>query len=140
MVEGPAVDRLGGERGAFVLGVPGLAPDPAPVLALRRWRLGRLDDVGGGGLGGGGGVLARRGEVPTQLGDDLLGGGEFRLQGVHTRLQASTIGAAGRVLGSHGDRLYTTCSSRTTTVNGHPHRSQRRHARGSFTPVRDAIR
>src|SRR5206468_7097705 len=90
-----------GERGAFVLGVPGLAPDPAPVLALRRWRLGRPDDVGRGGLGGGGGVLARRGELPARLGNDLLDGGEFRLQGIHSRLEATTIRAVGRVLGSH---------------------------------------
>src|SRR3954447_20771215 len=119
MIEGPAVDRLGGERGPFVPGVPGLAPDPAPVLALWRWRLGRLDDVGRGGLGGGGGVLARRGELPAQLGDDVLEGGEVRLQGIHSRLEATTIRAVGRVLGSHGATLYKLCIRGTTTVNGH---------------------
>jgi hypothetical protein len=30
-----------------------------------------------------------------------------------------TIGTVGRVLGSHGEGLYTPCSGRTTTVNGH---------------------
>src|SRR4051794_26939376 len=111
MIEGPAGDRLGGERGAFVLGVPGLAADPAPVLALGRWRLGRLDDVGPGGLGGGGGVLARRGELAAELGDDLLEGGEVRLQGIHSRLKATTIRAVGRVIGSHGATLYKQCGS-----------------------------
>ena len=86
MIEGTAVDRLGGECGAFVLGVSGLSPDRAPVLALGRWRLGRLDDVGGRGLGRRRGVLARRGESPAELGDDLLEVGEFRLQGIDSRL------------------------------------------------------
>src|SRR3954465_7482436 len=102
MIEGPAVDRLAGKRGAFVLGVPGLAPDPAPVLAPRRWRLGRLDEVGRGGLGGGGGALARRGELPAEWGADLLEGGEVRLQGIHSGPEATTIRAVGRVLGAHG--------------------------------------
>ena len=96
---------LGREGDALVLGVAGLAADAASVLALRRWRLGRLDDVGGRGLGGGRGVLARRGELPAELGDDLLEGGEFRLQGIDSRLEASAIGAAGRVLGSHGGSI-----------------------------------
>src|SRR3954467_15670573 len=98
MIEGPAVDRLGGEGGALVLGVPGLAADPAPVLALRRRWLGRLDDVGGRGLGRRRRALARRGELLAELGDDLLEGGEFRLQGIHPGLETSAIGAADRVL------------------------------------------
>ena len=117
MIEGPAVDGLGREGGALVLGVAGLPADAASVLALRRWRLGRLDDVGGRGLGGGRGVLACRGELLAQLGDDLLEGGEFRLQGIDSRLEPSAIGAAGRVLGSHGGRLYMPCNRGTTTVN-----------------------
>src|SRR5947209_13635443 len=58
MIEGAAVVGLGREGGTSVLWMAGLAADAAPVLAFRRWRLGRLDDVGGGGLGGGRGVLA----------------------------------------------------------------------------------
>ena len=34
MIEGPAVDRLGREGDALVLGVAGLSADAAPVLAL----------------------------------------------------------------------------------------------------------
>src|SRR3954452_22241521 len=119
MIEGPTVDGLGREGGAFVLGMAGLPADAAPVVALRRRRLGRLDDVGRGGLGGGRGVLARRGELPAQLGDDLPEGGEVRLQGIHSRLEATTIRAVGRVLGSHGATLYKLCIRGTTTVNGH---------------------
>src|SRR3954471_10618750 len=72
MIEGPGVDGLGREGDALVLGVAGLSADAAPVLALGRWRLGRLAEVGRGRLGGGGGVLACRGELLPQLGDDLL--------------------------------------------------------------------
>jgi site-specific DNA recombinase len=46
MIERPAVDRLGRECGALMLGMPGLPADAAFVLALGWWRLGRLDDVG----------------------------------------------------------------------------------------------
>src|SRR3954452_24499887 len=97
----------------------GLAADAASVLAFRRRRLGRLDDVGGGGPGGGRGVLACRGELLTQLGDDLPEVGEFRLQGIDSRLKPSAIGATGRLLGSHGGLFYTPSNMATTTVNGH---------------------
>src|ERR1700689_4243538 len=42
----------------FVFGVSGLSADVAVVLSGRRLGFGRLDDVGGGRLGGGRGVLA----------------------------------------------------------------------------------
>src|SRR5512132_38975 len=58
VIEGPGVDRRRREGGAFVLGMSGLSADSALVLALWRWGLGRLDDVGGRRLGGGRGVLA----------------------------------------------------------------------------------
>ena len=119
MVEGPAVDGFGPEGGAFVFGMAGLSADAAFVLALRWRRLGWLDDVGRGRLGGGRGVLASRGELLGQLGDDLLEGGEFRLQGIDSCLEPSAIGAANRVLGSPGDRLYMPDYGGTTTVNGH---------------------
>jgi len=45
MIEESAVDRFGREGGALVFGAPGLPADAASVLALRRRRLGRLDDV-----------------------------------------------------------------------------------------------
>src|SRR3954447_11824361 len=119
MIEGPGVDDLGREGGSFVLGMAGLPADSAPVLALRRRRLGRLDDVGRGGLGGGRGVLACRGELLAQLGDDLLQRGEFRLQGVDSRLEPSAVGAADRLLRSHGGLFYMPGSTGTTRVNGH---------------------
>ena len=53
VIEGPGVDRLGREGGTFVLGMSGLSADSALVLALWRWGLGRLDEIGGRGLGGG---------------------------------------------------------------------------------------
>ena len=58
MIEGPGVEGLGREGGALVLGMAGLPADAAFVLSLRWRRLGRLDDVGGRGLGGGRGVGA----------------------------------------------------------------------------------
>src|SRR5512135_968235 len=119
MIEGSAVEGFGRERGAFVFGVSGLSADLALVLALRWWWLGRLDDVGRGGLGGGRRVLACRGELLAQSGDDLLEGGEFRLQGIDSRLEPSAIGAADRVLGSHGGLFYMPCDRGTTPVNDH---------------------
>src|ERR1700730_19406709 len=50
VIEGAAVDLLGTEGGALVLGVAGLAADLALVLARERGVLQRLDDVGGGGF------------------------------------------------------------------------------------------
>src|SRR3954469_25708460 len=123
MIKGPGVDRLGREGGAFVLGMSGLSTDSALGLALRRWRLGRLDDVGGRGLGGGRGVLAGRGQLLAQSGDDLLEGGEFGLQGLDSRLQPSAIGAVGQVLGSPGGLSYRLRIWVTTTVNGHAARN-----------------
>jgi hypothetical protein len=52
MIEGPSVERFGREGDPFMLGMSGLSADPPLVLALRGRRLGRLDDVRGGGLGG----------------------------------------------------------------------------------------
>ena len=86
MIEEPAVDRRGWEGGALVLGMSGLSARLTSVLALRRWRLGRLDDVGRGGLGGVRGVLAGRGQLLAHSGDDLLEVGEFCLQGIHSCL------------------------------------------------------
>src|SRR5512135_2572162 len=97
----------------------GLPADAAFVLALRWRRLGWLDEVGGRGLGRRRGVLARLGELLAQLGDDLLEGGEFRLQDIHSRLEPSAIGAADRVLGSHGGLFYMPGDKGTTPVNGH---------------------
>ena len=120
MVEGPAVDGLGREGGAFVLGMAGLPTDAASVLARRWWRLGRLDEIGGRRLGRRRGIFPRRRELLAELGDDLLEGGEFRLQDIHSRLESSAIGAADRVLGSHRARSYMPCNGGATTVNGHP--------------------
>src|SRR5512135_1401879 len=137
VIEGPAVEGLGREGDAFVLGMAGLPADAAFVLALRWRRLGWLDEVGGRGLGRRRGVLARRGELLAQLGDDLLEGGEFRLQDIHSRLEPSAIGAADRVLGSHGGLFYMPCDKGTTPVNGHGQRkddiAKEHHARSSGT-------
>src|SRR4051812_41882631 len=116
MIEGAAVDGLGPEGGALVLGMAGLAADAASVPARRGWRLGRLDDVGGGGPGGGRGVLACRGELLAQSGDDLLEVGEFRLQDIYSRLEPLAIGATDRLLGSHGGLFYGPSNTATTTV------------------------
>ena len=45
------VDLFRREQSTLVFGVSGLSTDTALVLALRRWRLGRLDDIGGRRLG-----------------------------------------------------------------------------------------
>src|SRR3954464_6908160 len=120
MIEGPAVDGLGREGGTLVLGMAGLAADAAPVLSLRRRRLGRLDDVGGRWLGGGRGILARGGELLAEVGDDLLEGGDFRLHGIESRLESSAIGAADRVTGSHGGLFYKPRNSRDYTGERQP--------------------
>src|SRR5512135_1597578 len=122
MLEGPAVDRRGRECGALVLGMPGLSARWTSVLALGRRRLGRLDAVGRRGLGGGRGILACRGQLLSQLGDDFLEGVEFRLPRIQSRLEPLTIGAAVCLLGFHGGRLYMPCIWDTTPVNGHPFR------------------
>src|SRR3954467_2755971 len=119
MIEGPVVDGLAREGDSLVLGVAGLAADAAFVLALRWRRLGRLDDVGGRGLGGGRGVLACRRELLAQLGDGQLEFGEFRLQGLDSCLKPADVVAADRVLGSHGGLFYRLRNRGTTTVNGH---------------------
>ena len=75
-------EHLGREQLALVRGMSRLAAGLAPLLAGRRLRLGRLDDVGGGGLGRVGGILAGRGELLLQLLDDGLESDEFCLQGI----------------------------------------------------------
>jgi hypothetical protein len=77
-----AVDLFGWKRDTLVFGVSGLSTDAALVLALQRWRLGRLDDIGGRGLGRRRGILARRGELRLQLRDGALEDIELRLQGL----------------------------------------------------------
>ena len=109
----------GGNGVPFVFGVSGLATDLALILAIGRRRLGRLDDVRRRGLGRCRGILPRRGELLGQLGDDRFEGGEFRLQGINSRLETKTIGAGSRVRDTHGDRSYTLDRSETTPVNGH---------------------
>ena len=104
MVEGAGVDGFGGKGDAFVFAMTGLSADASFVLSLR-WRgLGRLDEVGGGWLGGGGRVFASGGELLDQLVDDRLDCGQFRLQGINSRLKPKTVGAGSRVGETHGDR------------------------------------
>ena len=87
-----------------------------------RWRFGRLDDVGGRGLGGGRGILARRGELRLQLRDGALEDIELRLQGlelcllglelraleIQLRLQPLAIRTSGDGFGYHGGLFYIT--------------------------------
>ena len=78
-VDKELIDLLRGEQGAFVLGMARLAAAMAFVLAGRRRRRGRLDDVRRGRLGGSRGVLA--------------GGGELLLQTSHRGLQLLQLSA-----------------------------------------------
>ena len=73
---------ISGGQLALVCGVSRLTAGPASLLAGRRLRLGRLDDVRGGGLGRVGGILASRSELFLQLLDGGLESGELSEQGV----------------------------------------------------------
>jgi hypothetical protein len=108
-----AVDLLGCKCEALMFGVPGLSADLASVLSRWRWRLGGLDDVRGGGLGGGGGILASGGQLLLQsvdggLEDVELGllGVESRSLSVELRLQPLTVRTRRYDLGVHGGRFY----------------------------------
>ena len=119
MVERIAVDQFRREGGAFVLWVTGLPADAAPLLALRRCRFGRLDDVGGRRLGRGRGILPRRGELLLETSNGALEHLQTRLLGVQLRLQAPTVRARLPCLGSHDGLCYTHRREYTTPVNGH---------------------
>src|SRR5208282_1131107 len=119
MVERIAVDQFRREGGAFVLGVTGLPADAAPLLALRRCRLGRLDDVGGRRLGRGRGILPRSGELLLETSDGALEHLQPRLLGVQLRLQAPTVRARLPCLGSHDGLCYKHRGEYTTPVNGY---------------------
>ena len=119
MVERIAVDQFRREGGAFVLWVTGLPADAAPLLALRRCRFGRLDDVGGRRLGRGRGILPRRGELLLETSNGALEHLQTRLLGVQLRLQAPTVRARLPCLGSRDGLCYTHRREYTTPVNGH---------------------
>ena len=80
VVPGGGGEHLGWERLALVRGMSRLAAGPAPVLAGGRLRLGRLDDVRRGRLGGVRRILAGRSELFLQLLDDGLKGGQLSAQ------------------------------------------------------------
>ena len=101
MVVETAVDLLRREGGALVLGMSGLAADLALLLALGRLRLGRLDEVRRGRLGGGRGVLAGGGQLPLQLRDGSLQVGYRRTQRIQLRLQPLAVGTGGGGFRSH---------------------------------------
>ena len=113
--EAPLIDS-GGKAAPLVLGVAGLAADAAALLALRRGRLGRLDDVGGRRLGGVRGILAGRGELLLEAGDGGLERLQPRLLGVQLRLQTATVRARLPCLGSHGRLCYMPEYECTTPV------------------------
>src|SRR3954454_2625491 len=119
IVDRRTVDRSGREGGAVVLGVARLAPDAAPLLTLRRVRLGRLDDVGGRWLRGGRGILAGRGQLRLETRDGSLERLQPRLLGIQQRLQAPAVRARLPWLGFHGWLCYIPDRSYAITVNGH---------------------
>ena len=92
VVGGGGGEHLGREQLALVCGVSRLAAGLAPLLAGRRLRLGRLDDVRGGGLGRVGGILEGRGQLLLQLLDGGLESDELSAQGVNFGLQPLAIG------------------------------------------------
>ena len=97
VVGGDRGEHLGREQLALVCGMSLLAAGPAALLAGGRLRLGRLDDVRGGRLGGVRGILARRGELFLQLLDGGLEGRELRAQGVNFGLQPLAIGTSSKL-------------------------------------------
>ena len=120
VVGGRGGEHLGRERDPLVRGVSRLAAGLAPLLSGWRRRLGGLDDVGGGRLGGVGGILAGRGELPLQLGDDGP-------EGIQLARKASTS-ACSRWQLAHGGvvsvvmdgRVYPSLGEAFNTVNAHP--------------------
>src|SRR3954468_5913450 len=117
VVMGRGVEPCRRDAESLVLGVPRLAAGVAPLLARGRRGLGRLDDVGGGRLGGGRGVLARGGELRVQLGHGGLEPGHRRGQGIDLRLQALAVGTGGRGFGSHAALFYDFQDQRHYPVN-----------------------
>ena len=111
---GDGGEHLGREQLALVRGMSRLAAGLASLLAGRRLRLGRLDDVRGGRLGGVRGILAGRGELFLQLLDGGLEGRELSAQGVDFGLQPLAIGTRRHCIGFHGRRVYMTCASDST--------------------------
>ena len=92
VVRGDRGEHLWLEQLALVCGMSRLAAALASLLAGRRLRLARLDDVRGGGLGRVRGILAGRGELFLQLLDCVLKSGELSAQGVDFGLQPLAIG------------------------------------------------
>ena len=101
-------EHLGREGDPLVRGVSRLAAGLAPLLAGWRLRLGGLDDVGGGRLGGVRGILAGRGELLLQLVDGGLESVELGAQGIDLGLQPLAIGTRRCRVGDHGRRVYPT--------------------------------
>src|SRR5262245_5502137 len=108
-----------------------LATGRPPLLAGGRRRLGGLDDVGRRRLGGVGGILAGRGELPLQLGDDGSERLQLGAQGVDLRLQPLAIGTRGCNVGGHGGRVYASPDRQSTlwTVTWWPASASRRSTR-----------
>jgi len=114
VVGGVEASISGGNSSRWVCGVSRLPAGPASLLAGRRWRLGRLDDVRGGRLGRVRGILAGRGELFLQLLDRGLEGIEPCLQVIELLLQPLAIGTRSHCIGFHGGRVYTTCAGDST--------------------------
>ena len=84
-VFGEQGDLLGGERSAFLSGMAGLPAPPAGGSVGTGRGLGRLNDVGGGGLGGRRGVFACRGQLLLELGHGGAQGLDLLLQALASR-------------------------------------------------------
>jgi hypothetical protein len=111
-VDEEGLHLLAREGSAFVFRMPGLAAALAPVLTgwTRRWW--RLDEVGGGRLGGSRGILAGSGQLLLQTrhgsGQSAQGGALLLQQGallVQLRLQQLAAGT-----GSSGCSGHASCS------------------------------